>query len=68
LIDELKNAETLRTYREYLAQLTVYELLAIDDFGLIQFDSNECKNLFEVLESKNPHKSTVIISQLSAKS
>lgn len=68
MIDELNKAETLGTYREYLAQVASYDLLAIDDFGLMQLDLNKCRNLFEVLESRDPHKSTMVISQFPVKS
>ena len=68
LIDELNRAETLGTYRECLSQMAEYDLLAIDDFGLMQLDLNKCRNLFEVLESRDPHKSTMVISQFPVKS
>lgn len=68
LIDDLNKAESLGTYRESLAQLAAYDLLAIDDFGLMQLDLNQCRNLFEVLESRDPHKSTMVISQFPVKS
>ncbi|MCD7994424.1 MAG: ATP-binding protein [Clostridia bacterium] len=68
MIDELNKAETLGTYREYFAQVASYDLLAIDDFGLMQLDLNKCRNLFEVLESRDPHKSTMVISQFPVKS
>lgn len=68
LIDELNKAETFGTYREYLAQVASYDLLAIDDFGLMQLDLNKCRNLFEVLESRDPHKSTMVVSQFPVKS
>ena len=63
LIDDLNRAETLDTYREELAVLVSYELLVIDDFGLMQLDLNKCRNLFEVLESRDTGKSTTVVSQ-----
>ncbi len=68
LIDELNRAETIGTYRECLSQMAAYDLLAIDDFGLMQLDLNKCRNLFEVLESRDPYKSTMVISQFPVKS
>lgn len=68
LIDELNRAEALGTYQECLAQLAACDLLAIDDFGLMQLDLNKCRNLFEVLESREPNKSTMVISQFPVKS
>ena len=63
LIDELNRAEAMDSYREALAQLVSFGLLVIDDFGLMQLDQNKCRNLFEVLESRDPGRSTVVISQ-----
>lgn len=40
-----------------------FDLLVIDDFGLMQLDLNKCRNLFEVLESRDPGRSTMVISQ-----
>lgn len=68
LIDELNRAEALGTYQECLAQLAACDLLAIDDFGLMQLDLNKCRNLFEVLESREPNKTTMVISQFPVKS
>lgn len=68
LINELERANATVTYPECLAQMAGYELLAIDDFGLMELDLNKCRNLFEVLESRNPSKSTMVISQFPIKS
>ena len=63
LIDNMNRAEALDTYQEELAGLVSFELLVIDDFGLMQLDLNKCRNLFEVLESRDPGKSTMVVSQ-----
>ena len=63
LIHELERANATGTYSECLAQMAGYELLAIDDFGLMELDLDKCRNLFEVLESRDPNKSTMVISQ-----
>lgn len=68
LIDELNRAEAMDCYREALAQLVSYDLLVIDDFGLMQLDLNKCRNLFEVLECRDPGKSTMVVSQFPVKS
>ena len=67
LIDELNRAEAMDTYREALAQLVSFDLLVIDDFGLMQLDLNKCRNLFEVLESRDPGRSTMVVSQFPVK-
>ena len=66
LINELGRANATGTYPEYLAQMAGYELLAVDDFGLMELDLNKCRNLFEVLECRDPSKSNMVISQFSA--
>lgn len=63
LINELSKAEKLDTYQEELNQLASYELLVVDDFGLMNLDVNQCRNLFEVFDSRDPHKSILVISQ-----
>lgn len=68
LIDNLNRAEALDTYREELALLVSFDLLVIDDFGLMQLDLNKCRNLFEVLESRDPGKSTMVVSQFPVSS
>lgn len=68
LIDELNRAEAMDCYRETLAQLVSYDLLVIDDFGLMQLDLNKCRNLFDVLECRDPGKSTMVVSQFPVKS
>lgn len=64
LINELSKAEKLDTYQETLNQMAAYDLLAVDDFGLMNLDINKCRNLFEVFDSRHPHKSILVISQL----
>ena len=64
LINELSKAEKLDNYQEVLNQYAAYDLLAVDDFGLMNLDINKCRNLFEVFDSKDPHKSILVISQI----
>ena len=68
LIDELNRAEALDTYREALAHLVSFDLLVIDDFGLMDLDLDKCRDFFEVIDSRDNLKSTVIVSQLPVKS
>ncbi len=64
LINELSKAEKLDNYQEVLNQYAAYDLLAVDDFGLMNLDINKCRNLFEVFDSRDPHKSILVISQI----
>ena len=45
-----------------------YDLLVVDDFGLMNMDVNKCRNLFEVFDSRDPHKSILVISQFPVSS
>lgn len=64
LINELSKAERTDNYQELLDQMASYDLLAVDDFGLMNLDINKCRNLFEVFDSRDPHKSILVISQI----
>lgn len=68
LINELAKAEKTDGYQELLNQMASYDLLAVDDFGLMNLDINKCRNLFEVFDSRDPHKSTLVISQIPVSS
>ena len=48
---------------DYLNKLTKLDLLVIDDFGLMDLDLDKCRDLFEVLDTRDGRKSTVVISQ-----
>lgn len=68
LINELSKAEKLDTYQDVLNQMAAYDLLVVDDFGLMNLDINKCRNLFEVFDSRDPHKSILVISQIPVSS
>ena len=63
VINELSKAEALNTYQESITQLASYDLLIVDDFGLMNLDINKCRNLFEVFDCRDPFKSILLISQ-----
>ena len=42
-----------------------YDMLIIDDLGLMNLDIDKCLALFEIVKSRDSRKPTVIISQLS---
>ncbi len=64
LISELSKAEKLDTYQEVLGQMASYDLLVVDDFGLMNLDIDKCRNLFEVFDSRDPYRSIMLISQI----
>lgn len=49
---------------EYTNLMASYDLLVIDDFGLMELDMDKCRDLFEVVETRDCKKSTMIVSQL----
>ncbi len=64
LINELARAEKLGVYPETLSQMSGYDLLVVDDFGLMNLDLNKCRNLFEVFDCRDPYKSILLVSQI----
>ena len=50
------------TNLDSLNKLTKLDLLVIDDFGLMDLDLDKCRDLFEVLDTRDGRKSTVVIS------
>lgn len=68
LMLELEQARLKSTYLEYVTSLAKMDLLAIDDFGLMDLDLDKCRDLFEVIDGRDGRKSTIIISQFPIKS
>jgi len=64
LMNELEQANITGCYLDYLNQIARLDLLVIDDFGLMELDLDKCRNLFEVVDSRDCRKSTMIVSQL----
>ena len=44
--------------------MAAYDLMVIDDFGLMDLDIEKCRDLFEIIESRDCRKATIIISQI----
>lgn len=68
LMSEMEQARIKSQHLEYLNKMTNLDLLVIDDFELMDLDLDKCRDLFEVLETRDGRKSTVIISQLPVES
>lgn len=67
LMLELEQARMKDTYMDQLALLSKVDLLAIDDFGLMELDLDKCRDLFEVIDGRDGRRSTIIISQFPVK-
>ncbi len=64
LLQDAEHARQEGTYYDYSNKMSHYDLLVIDDFGLMDLDLNKCRDLFEIIESRDCRKATIIISQL----
>jgi DNA replication protein DnaC len=64
LWNEFKIAKADGTYQNLLAQIAKLDLIILDDWGLIQPDSEQRKDLLEILDDRYQTRSTIITSQL----
>ena len=64
LLQESERARQNGTTYDYVNKMASYDLLVIDDFGLMELDMDHCRDLFEVIETRDCRKSTMIVSQL----
>ena len=64
LLQEAEKAKKEGQAYDYTNKMAGYDLLAIDDFGLMDLDLDKCLALFEVIETRDSQKPTIIISQL----
>ena len=64
LMSEIESVTIKGRRLDYFKKISSLSLLIIDDFGLMDLDSNSCRNLFEVLDSREGMGSTMVISQL----
>ncbi len=68
MMSEMDQARIKGTYLEYVNHMANLDLLVIDDFGLMDLDLDKCRDFFEVIDSRDNRKSTIIVSQLPVKS
>ena len=61
-------AEADGRYFELLNKMATYDLLILDDFGLMRMDMSHCRYLFEVLDARDGRASTIVISQFPVES
>ncbi len=64
LLQECEKVRTTGSYYDYMNRMASYDLLVIDDFGLMDLDMDKCRDLFEIIETRDCRKSTMIVSQL----
>lgn len=67
LLHQLHLARADGTYGKRLGSLLKYDLLILDDWGVSSLDSQESKDLLEVIEDRHEIKSTIVTTQLSTK-
>lgn len=67
LMEEMEKARSNQQYMDYIDKTSRLDLLVIDDFGLMQLDLDKCRDLFEIIDSREGRKSTVIVSQYPVK-
>ena len=68
MMSEMDQARIRGTYLEYVNHMANLDLLVIDDFGLMDLDLDKCRDFFEVIDSRDNRRSTIIVSQLPVKS
>lgn len=68
LMNELEQARIKSTFLDYINTMAKFDLLVIDDFGLMELDLDKCRDLFEVIETRESRRSMIIVSQLPVKS
>ena len=64
LLQESEKARDEGRAYDYTNEMAAYDLLVIDDFVLMNLDMDKCLALFEIIETRDCHKSTAIVSQL----
>ena len=64
LMQESEKARSEGSSYDFTNEMAEYDLLVIDDFGLMDLDMEKCRDLFEIIETRDSRKSTMIISQL----
>lgn len=64
LLRLLRNAEKSGDLTVLLNRYAKYDLLILDDFGLMELNIDMCRNLFELIDCRDGNKATVVVSQL----
>lgn len=64
LMNESEKARLNNNVYDYINTMSAFDLLVIDDFGLMELDMDKCRDLFEIIETRDCRKATMIVSQL----
>jgi DNA replication protein DnaC len=64
LWNELKMSKVDGTYAQWLSQVAKTDILILDDWGLVSPDTEQRRDLLEILDDRYQHRSTIITSQL----
>ena len=64
LLQEAEKAANAGMAYDYTNEMAGYDLLVIDDFGLMELNIDKCLVLFEIMETRDCQKPSIIISQL----
>ncbi len=67
LLQEISLARVDGSYTNLVKKFARYKLLIIDDFGISPISTDDATNLFEIIEARDKHSSTIITSQLPVK-
>lgn len=64
LLQESEKARLNGNSLDYVNDMASFDLLVIDDFGLMDLDMQKCSDLFEIIETRDSRKATIIASQV----
>lgn len=56
LLQQSEKARKTNSSYEYTNGMSAYKLLVIDDFGLMELDMDKCRDLFEIIETRDSRK------------
>jgi DNA replication protein DnaC len=64
IFDEILLARADGTYPRWLAKVARFDVLVLDDWGLVPLAENERRDLLEIMEDRYGNRSTILTSQM----
>ena len=64
LLDDMRGTRVNGTWGKKLVTLKKLDLLILDDFGLERLDTNQCRELLEIVEDRHDSGSFIVTAQL----